>query len=404
MINNLRLRFVIISTLSMALVFALLIGGINLIRYERMLRVIDGRLETIAARNSGMISGTWLEKITEDGMQKIVASGYFSVSVDSAGNISIADGMDLYPVDTDSLEDFVSKILLGPGSGFMEDYRYLIVRNGNETKIFFYDCSQDLREFRQWRDTCILIADSALLLACVMIDLLSELIVKPVSKRYEEHKSFITDAGHEIKTPLAIISADTALLEEALGEESEWGDDIRLQIRNLTKLTDDLVLLSEIEEKQGRTKKRDSDLTGIIKEAFNSFRSWAIAENKRYDCSLEEDIRIDTDRNMIRRIMSILLDNAMKYSSKEVEVILKRCEKDVRIVVRNDNASEVSENDILHMFDRFYRADISRIEGKSGHGLGLSIARAACDNIGGRITARKDGEDHICLEVMIPLR
>ena len=404
MINNLRLRFVIISTLSMAIVFALVISGINLIRYDRMLRTIDGRLETIASRNSEMISGTWLEQITGADMQKIVASRYFSVSIDPQGDIKIADIKDLYPLDEDAVTGFVSGILLGSRSGFIRDYRYLVVKSGGGTKVFFYDCSEALREFRSWRDTSILIADSALLLAFVVIELLSEQIVKPVSRRYEEHKSFITDAGHEIKTPLAIIGADTALLEDALGEESEWGDDIRLQIKNLTELTDSLVLLSEIEEKHNRTEKQDSDLTSIIKEAFVSFRSRAIAEDKRYDCRLEEDIRIDTDRSMIRRIMSILLDNAMKYSDKEVEVILKRREKDVSIVVRNDNASEVSGNDILHMFDRFYRADISRSEGKSGHGLGLSIARAACDNIGGRITARKDGEDHICLEVTIPVR
>ena len=404
MINNLRFRFVIISTLSMAIVFVLVISGINLIRYDRMLRTIDGRLETIASRNSEMISGTWLEQITGTDMQTIVASRYFSVSIDPQGDIKIADIKDLYPLDEDTVTGFVSGILLGSRSGFVRDYRYLVVKSGSGTKVFFYDCSEALHEFRSWRDTSILIADSALLLAFVVIELLSEQIVKPVSRRYEEHKSFIADAGHEIKTPLAIIGADTALLEDALGEESEWGDDIRLQIKNLTELTDSLVLLSEIEERHKRSEKQDSDLTAIIKEAFISFRSRAIAEDKRYDCRLEEDIRIDTDGSLIRRIMSILLDNAMKYSDKEVEVILKRCEKDVSIVVRNDNASEVSGNDILHMFDRFYRADISRSEGKSGHGLGLSIARAACDNIGGRITARKDGEDHICLEVTIPVR
>ena len=157
-------------------------------------------------------------------------------------------------------------------------------------------------------------------------------------------------------------------------------------------------------EKHNRIHKQETDLTELVKESAVSFRAQAIAEDKRYDCDIEEDIRINTDRSMVRQIMSILLDNAMKYSSKQVEVRLFRGEKTAEITVRNDTSSEVTEEDLLHMFDRFYRSDMSRSSGKSGHGLGLSIAKAACDNIGGKITAYKEGKDHLCLAVTIPVR
>ncbi len=404
MINRLRLRFVIIATLSMALVFALLIGGINLVRYEGMLKDIDGRLATIASRGSETISGTWFDKISEGGVQKVTASRYFSVTVDPEGDTSVPDIRDLYPLDEDSIKGYVPEILMSSGSGFVEDLRYMVIRGDGSTKIVFYDCSESLREFRSWRNTSMLIADSALLLAFVVIDLMSELIVRPVSRSYEEHKSFITNASHEIKTPLAIIGADTELLEESLGEESEWAEDIRLQIRNLTDLTNDLVLLSRIMEKHNRIVREETDLTGLIRETASSFRAQAIALDKRYGCLLEEGIRICTDRSMVRQIMSILLDNAMKYSDREIEVTLTRDDKTAQITVSNDTSEEVSEDDILHMFDRFYRSDISRSSGKPGHGLGLSIARAACDNIGGKISARKEDKDRIRLDVTIPFR
>ena len=133
----------------------------------------------------------------------------------------MADIGDLYPLDHAKVRSFIPEILLSSKSGFAEDYRYLKVKGEYETKIFFYDCSEALQEFRTWRDISIMIADSALLLAFVVLDLMSEIIVKPVSESYEKHKSFITNASHEIKTPLAIINADTTLLEESLGEESE---------------------------------------------------------------------------------------------------------------------------------------------------------------------------------------
>ena len=404
MINRLRLRFVIIATISMALVFALLIGGINLVRYEGMLKDIDGRLATIASRGSETISGTWFDKISEGDVQKVTASRYFSVTIDPEGDTSVPDIRDLYPLDEDSIKGYVPEILMSSGSGFVEDLRYMVIRGDGSTKIVFYDCSESLREFRSWRNTSMLIADSALLLAFVVIDLMSELIVRPVSRSYEEHKSFITNASHEIKTPLAIIGADTELLEESLGEESEWAEDIRLQIRNLTDLTNDLVLLSRIMEKHNRIVREETDLTGLIRETASSFRAQAIALDKRYGCLLEEGIRICTDRSMVRQIMSILLDNAMKYSDREIEVTLTRDDKIAQITVSNDTSEEVSEDDILHMFDRFYRSDISRSSGKPGHGLGLSIARAACDNIGGKISARKEDKDRIRLDVTIPFR
>ena len=404
MINRLRLRFVIIATISMALVFALLIGGINLVRYEGMLKDIDGRLATIASRGSETISGTWFDKISEGDVQKVTASRYFLVTVDPEGDTSVPDIRDLYPLDEDRIKGYVPEILMSSGSGFVEDLRYMVIRGEGSTKIVFYDCSESLREFRSWRNTSMLIADSALLLAFVVIDLMSEVIVRPVSRSYEEHKSFITNASHEIKTPLAIIGADTELLEESLGEESEWAEDIRLQIRNLTDLTNDLVLLSRIMEKHNRIVREETDLTGLIRETASSFRAQAISQDKRYGCLLEEGIRICTDRSMVRQIMSILLDNAMKYSDREIEVTLTRDEKTAQITVSNDTSEEVSDEDILHMFDRFYRSDISRSSGKPGHGLGLSIARAACDNIGGKISARKEDKDRISLAVTIPFR
>ena len=404
MINRIRFRFVIISTISLALVFAVIIGGINMFRYWQLLDTVDSRLETIASGDKGVVCGTWCDQVTRADMQKIVVSSYFSVTIDATGDIHIADIGQLYPLEPAKVKRYISEILLSSGSGFVEDYRYLKVRSDRGMKIVFYDCSEVLQEFRTWRDTSIMIADSALLLAFVVLDLMSEVIVKPVSESYEKHKSFITDASHEIKTPLAIINADTALLEESLGEESEWAEDIRKQIKNLTDLTNDLVLLSKIVEKHNKLERQETDLTELIKEASSSFRAQAVAEDKSYDIDLEDDIKINTDKSMVRQIMSILLDNAMKYSGKKVMVRLRKTEKTAEITVTNDTSSEVTEEDLLHMFDRFYRSDISRSSGKPGHGLGLSIAKAACDNIGGKISASKEGDDSLTLAVSIPCR
>lgn len=404
MINNLRLRFVILSTLSMALVFAVLIGGINIVRYRAMIDKIDSRLESIASQNDAVIFGTWFDQTAEAGMQKIVVSRYFSVLVRNDGDITLADNGGFYPLDREEIKNYAYEILVGPKTGFADNLRYLAVKEDHGTKIVFYDCSEALKEFRSFRDMSIIISDSGLLLGFVVIDLLSEFIIRPVSESYEKHKSFITNAGHEIKTPLAIINADAALLEESLGEESEWAEDIRKQIKKLTDLTDDLVLLSKIVERHGNIEKKETDLSSLVEDSVISFKARAVAGNKEYACDIEDDIKINTDKTMVRQIMSVLLDNAMKYSRKKIDVKLKMEEKAALITVTNDTSTEVTEEDLMHMFDRFYRSDMSRSSGTSGHGLGLSIAKAACDNIGGRITARKAGDDVLTLAVTIPVK
>jgi len=215
--------------------------------------------------------------------------------------------------------------------------------------------------------------------------------MKPVQESYEKQKSFITDAGHEIKTPLTIIDADATILEMDCGEDNEWIQDIRAQVRRLTDLTKDLIFLSRMEEERPQVQKIDFPLSEVLTETAQSFQSLAKVQNKTFTIDVEPMLSICGDEKAITQLVSILLDNAVKYSDDNGAISLKAFSKGRNVCVEVYNtAEEVNTSELGRLFDRFYRADKSRNSETGGYGIGLSIARAVTEAHGGKITATSE--------------
>ena len=212
------------------------------------------------------------------------------------------------------------------------------------------------------------------------------MIIRPISESYEKQKRFITDAGHEIKTPLAIIDADAEVLEMDVGEDNEWVADIRQQIKRLTGLTNDLIYLSRMEEGGQNLLKTEFSFSEAMEETAQPFRSLAKVQEKELSIGIEQDVTIHADEKSIRQLASILMDNAMKYSPEGSVVSLNagKNARGVYMTVENE-AKGLKRTDVEHLFDRFYRADASRNSEKGGHGIGLSMARAITEAHGGKI-------------------
>lgn len=144
-------------------------------------------------------------------------------------------------------------------------------------------------------------------------------IVKPVSESYEKQKRFITDAGHEIKTPLTIIDADAELVKLECGE-SEWLDDIKKQTKRLTALTNDLIYLARMEEGQKNAVRIEFPLSDVVDETAESFRARAINENKQLEINIQPGLAYIGDEKAVRQLVSILVDNAVKYADSEGKI------------------------------------------------------------------------------------
>ena len=341
MIKKLRLRFIILAMLSMLLVLTVIIGGMNIVNYKSVIRDSDIQLDRLAESGGifelrGMPGGQMPPELPAEmgqmppsegedpgipmppegmNVEDIFAARYFSVLFDDTGNVISTDTESIYTIDTEGAVSSASDVLRsGKERGFKGEFRYLIAKEGPNTRVIFLDCSRSLDNFRSFRNTSMAVSGGGLAVVLLLIFGLSGMIIRTAAESYEKQKRFITDAGHEIKTPLATINADTDVLEAELGEDNEWTADIKQQVRRLTELTNDLVYLSRMEEAGNVFTKERFDLSQMVSETADSFRSRAVAGNKTYDTDISEGIQITGDKASIRRVVSTLLDNAMKYS------------------------------------------------------------------------------------------
>ncbi|MFQ9800920.1 MAG: sensor histidine kinase [Clostridia bacterium] len=182
-----------------------------------------------------------------------------------------------------------------------------------------------------------------------------------MAESYEKQKQFITDAGHEIKTPLTIIKADTDVLEMDFGE-NEWLSDIRKQTVRLTSLTNDLVYLSRMEEAGDSMAMIEFPFSDVVGEAAASFQALAQTQGKEFQCDIQPMLSLNGNEKAIQQLVGILLDNALKYSPKNGMVSLKvwKQNRAVYLSVLNTTESPVQKDKLDLLFERFYRTDTSR--------------------------------------------
>ena len=219
---------------------------------------------------------------------------------------------------------------------------------------------------------------------------------------YEKQKRFITDAGHEIKTPITIIDADAEVLEMDL-PGNEWLQDIRFQTKRLASLTNDLIFLSRMDEEHTQLQTIDFPLSDLVSETAQSFQSLAKTQKKEFVTDIEPLLTMNGDEKSLRQLVSILLDNALKYSPENgsITLSLHKAGKMIHLTVTNTVESLAKEN-LAYLFDRFYRTDQSRNSQTGGYGLGLSIAKAVVTAHKGKITATASDSSSLTLDVLLP--
>lgn len=221
-----------------------------------------------------------------------------------------------------------------------------------------------------------LISFLGFLIIFIVIWIVSGKLVQPVSEGYERQKQFIAAAGHEIKTPITIIDADADLLSMEIGDKNEWLMDIRRQTNRMTALTNDLLALSRMDAKRQQFTMIDFPISDVVGETVGSFQTLAQCSGYNIRAEIAPMLSCRGDENSIRQVVGILLDNAIKYSVRE-EILLKLEKRSNHILLSVINhANPVSDEQLRHFFDRFYRTEQSRNSQNGGYGLGLSIAKS----------------------------
>lgn len=409
MIRKLRTRLVVVCMLSLLLVIAVILGVVLATSYQGVVSDAD-RVLALLAENEGEFpvlkeDFDWEALGPRRQSQELgYEIRYFSVLLDETGAVVETDTGQIAAVDEETAVDYAVQILAqDTQAGFLKDYRYLISQEGTDTRVIFLDCGASMVAFRSTLFTSLWVAAVGLAAVLFLILLFSRRLVRPLILGYEKQKRFITDAGHEIKTPIAIIQADSEVLALESGE-NEWIQDIQHQIRRLSSLTNDLIYLSRMEEDQGRGKFLPLSLSQVVTETAQAFQTMAKSQNKSFTIDVQPGLAMEGEEKALGQLVSVLLDNALKYAPEggEIALALARQGKYFRLTVEN-TAQGITKELLENLFDRFYRGGVSRDSSQGGYGIGLSIARAVVQAHRGKISAAAKGEDKLLIAVLLPM-
>ena len=239
----------------------------------------------------------------------------------------------------------------------------------------------------------VLICGAGVLITFLVVWLLSNRAIRSEIENAQRQKEFNTNASHELKTPLAVIRANTELTEMMNGE-TEWTQSTLRQVEHMNGLIQNLVMIAKAAEKEDRSTMGVIDVSKAVRETVEPFTSLAVQEKKELIRTIEENVTLRADESKIRQLTSILVDNAFKYCDAQgkIEVSLTTQKKGKLVCLTVSNSyKEGEKTDYNRFFERFYRKDESH-ENQSGYGIGLSMAESICSQYGGRIRAEwKDG-------------
>ena len=411
MIRKLRIKLIIASMVSLLAVLLVIMSAVNLVYYGQVIQEADSTLALLAA-NDGFFpksnhefppDGKFPKREPHLSPELPYETRYFFVTLAEDGSARSVNTGKIAAVDTaDAIAYAQSVWAQGKTQGFADQYRFLVDTSSSEPLILFLDCSRGLANFKTLLFSCIGVSFVGSLLVLLLLILLSGRIVRPFLENYEKQKQFITDAGHELKTPLTILNADAEILAMDYGE-NEWVSDIQTQTKRLADLTNDLILLSRMEEEQTQLQMLELPLSDIAEETITPFQAVARTQGKALELHIQPMLSLRGDEKSLRKLFSILLDNAVQYSVPQstISCTLEKQKNFIRLSVWNA-VDHITKAQTEHLFNRFYRTDQSRNSQTGGYGLGLSIALAIVTAHKGKITATTADEASLLITATFP--
>lgn len=275
--------------------------------------------------------------------------------------------------------------------GYKGYFRYRIVRGDDSLYVIFLDCSENFYLLQLIGLLSLVVSMIFTLLITILFAAMSKRVVEPFEQNSKRQKQFITDASHELKTPLATISANAEVLEYKNGKNS-WTQNIIDQTKEMSKLVNQLLVLAKLEEVGDDVVLEEIELSGLVREKAESFREVAVQKGVGLAFELPEVLKMTGNREQLAQLVSILTENATKYvtESGEIQISLKKIGRFAVLEVYN-TAEVDGRIDYNRLFDRFYRTDQSRCSQTGGHGIGLSIAKRIVTRHNGRISAQIRG-------------
>ena len=378
MFKSLRRKFVATSVASVAVVIILMASTLNFINYYKMGQRVDDSLYE-ASKSSALVTifsdGEEDMIVTKNTASKTPNNNGFSIAkIDENKNVIRSYRDDVLIKGKDDLQKLVTEAVNESStSGYVGTYRYLKVNNDAGNLVLLLNTQRDLDSFHAFMRNSIIVSSIVILSVFILLVLISKKVIAPIQQSYQKQKQFITDASHELKTPLAIIRSNTDVLELENGD-SKWTKNIQNQVDRLTSLVNSLVVFSRMEEKD-TVEKAKFNLSESLHARIDDFEELASFQKKHIIADIDNNIYYRGEQQAIVQLMDILLENAIKYATKEtnINITLKKNKKYATMKISNQ--ANVKKGDLRKVFDRFYRLDESRNSTIKGYGIGLSMAK-----------------------------
>lgn len=408
MIRKLRKRFIFSAMLAFSMVMIVIITGINVVNYVQTAARLDQMTEilmiTADAPPKGVMDKGFppINARREFGREAEFTTRFFTVQYDTNGNVERIFREFISEIDEQTAEEYGKTVLKsGVERGYFQHFRYRVSRTDDKATVVFLNSEMDLLSIYRLRMLSIGMGIISFVAVTVLVILFSKKAIRPFERNIERQKQFITDAGHELKTPITSIatSADIAAMEH---EGDEWIINIQNQTARLTKLVANLVALSRLDEEEPFLEKGLFSLSEAAWEIAEPFSALAKANGKKYHQAIDDDINYFGNKEGIQQIISILLDNAIKYSAGEGNIELKVYGKGKKTFIEVINFCSFEKNvDPNRLFDRFYRVEDSHATSTGGTGIGLSMALAIAEAHGGDIRATLMEDNKISFKVSL---
>ena len=402
MLKKMRRRFIGAAMAAFSAVIVILLCAVNLWNWHSVVGQLDQTIDMLQSpAPGGALRPFSPDKPPADPLDQFSPEvqymiRFFAVECDADGQVQAVDQDFIASVTQQTAEEYTAAVLeKGKTRGFYQGYRYAVDRQADGITLLFLNAEREVHSLVTLLLTTGLIAAACLLAVLVLVTAFSRRAIAPYLRNLETQKQFITNAGHELKTPLTAIitSADVLSMEQA---DNEWVQGIRQQAGRMGKLITQLVALSRLDEENPFPDKAVFSLSDAVWETAEPFASMAAARGLTYAQEIADAVQIYGDRTAVQQMVSILLDNAVRYADEHGQIALSLCRRGRKVELTVSNTyRQAEEIGTARLFDRFYRADESHSGRVAGTGIGLSIARATAEAHSGAISARRDGENMV---------
>lgn len=388
MIRSLQKRFISVAMSAIAILLVVLIGSINIMSYLTTVRQNDRLLDFLAHTSNRPAPREGFDRPFDEDTR--LSALHFTASVGEEIRVDVRRIASV--TDAEATEYVRRAIDSGVADGRLDRFRYRASARDGDTLYVFLDTSAQTASMLRLLTRSTLVGVIVFCVMLCVVLLLSKRAIKPIAVNLERQKQFVTDAGHELKTPIAIILANVEALE-LLGGESKWSCNIREQAARLNDLTQNMLTLAKADEAR-KVALTEFSLSLLVEEYAEMFREPMSMRALTLATEIAEGVTVRAVRADTARVLSILLDNAVRYAKEG---------STVRLSLRGTCLRVENECDTLpncppeKLFDRFYRADGARTGG--GYGIGLSAAEAILSAAGGTVTAEYIGTDRIAFTV-----